>query len=124
MTTSIRRTLYWSPRILGILFAAFTSIFALDVFEEGGGFWQILVALGMHLIPTFALVLLLVLAWRWEWIGGVSFFAMAILYVVWAWGRFPLSVYLIMCSPLIIMSALFYVNWKYRGEFRIKQTIA
>jgi hypothetical protein len=32
--------LYWAPRLLGILFSLFVSIFALDVFGQGYGFWE------------------------------------------------------------------------------------
>lgn len=43
MNPSIKQTLYWTPRILGILFVLFISIFAADVFEEHlgfGGQWE------------------------------------------------------------------------------------
>ena len=35
MNNKWKRVLYWTPRVLGILFALFISIFALDVFGEG-----------------------------------------------------------------------------------------
>jgi hypothetical protein len=123
MITTTSRLLYWTPRILGILFAAFTSIYALDVFDEALGFWQTLAALGVHLIPTAAIVGLLLLAWRWEWIGSVAFLALAILYVFWGWGRFPLSVYVVMCTPLIVMSVPFYLNWKNRRTLHMKHAV-
>ena len=44
--------LYWAPRILSIIFAGFISLFALDVFNEGHSFWETLLALAVHLIPT------------------------------------------------------------------------
>jgi F0F1-type ATP synthase assembly protein I len=64
--------LYWAPRALCITFALFTSVFALDVFEEGHGFWTTALGFIMHLTPTFILLVLLALSWRWEWIGGPS----------------------------------------------------
>jgi hypothetical protein len=39
MNESKRRMLFWTPRLLSILFAIFISLFALDVFGEGYGFW-------------------------------------------------------------------------------------
>ncbi len=57
------KILYWTPRVLGILFAVFISIFALDVFGEYG-FPEVLVALFMHLIPTFLVVGVLLIAWK------------------------------------------------------------
>jgi hypothetical protein len=88
MNTATRRFVYWTPRILGILFAVFLSVFALDVFSEGHGFWKTIVALLMHLVPTFIFLVVLIVAWRWEWIGGLVFIASALWYVMWTWGRF------------------------------------
>jgi hypothetical protein len=52
METRMRQLLFWSPRVLTPIFAVFLSLFALDVFEEGYGFWDTVVALFMHLIPS------------------------------------------------------------------------
>src|SRR5262249_53398337 len=71
MKTTSKRLLFWTPRVLCLLFAAFISLFALDVFGESRGFWQTALALAMHLIPTFILLAVLALSWRWEWIGGL-----------------------------------------------------
>src|ERR1017187_5010202 len=62
MTSLYRRTLFWAPRVLSIAYIAFLSMFALDVFGEEHGFWRILLALTMHLIPTFVLIVALLLA--------------------------------------------------------------
>jgi hypothetical protein len=71
--------LFWKPRIAGILFVLFISIFALDVFDAGYGFWETLLALFMHLLPSIALAIAVALAWRrWEWIGAVLFRGFAI----------------------------------------------
>ncbi len=117
MKRPVPRVLFWAPRILGILFAVFISLFALDVFEEGYGFWGTILALLIHLIPTAILVAVLVISWRWEWVGGVLFPALGALYLIMAKG-FPWSVYLIVSGPLFLMGILFLVNWLYRGELR------
>ena len=89
MSPVARRLLFWTPRVLGIAFALFISIFAMDVFNEHYRLPQLLVALGMHLIPTSLIVLALTVAWRWEWVGAVLFFGLGVAYIVWMWGRFP-----------------------------------
>ena len=124
MNKSINKILFWSPRILCILFALFTTIFAFDVFGEGNGFWKTLLALVMHLIPTGVIVLALIISWRWEWIGGIIFIALPIFYVYWAWGRFPVSVYFIMCAPMVMISILFFINWKIKTDLQKKQNVA
>jgi hypothetical protein len=114
--------IYWAPRALCLVFALFISMFALDVFNVGRGFWQILLALTMHLIPTFLLLIILWASWRREWIAGVLFPALGIFYVVWAWnkpfGNWP--VFLLMAGPLVVTGGLFLLNWFYRGALRGK----
>ena len=66
MKSKINKILYWSPRILGILVAILVSLFALDVFGEGYNFWEMIVALVMHLIPTFLILIALAVSWCWE----------------------------------------------------------
>jgi len=65
--------LYWLPRILCILAILFISIFALDAFQPDLTIWQQIQAFLMHLIPSFVLLLFLVIAWRWELVGGIIF---------------------------------------------------
>ncbi len=49
------------------------SMFALDSFSPERTFWQNLGAFLMHLIPSFVLIALLIIAWKWELIGGIIF---------------------------------------------------
>jgi hypothetical protein len=114
MKARARRFLFWSPRILCLLFAAFISIFALDVFDGHHGFWQTALALGMHLIPTFVLLAALALCWRWEWIGAILFPALGVLHLVAMRGRFPWSTYAIIDGPLLLLGVLFLLNWRER----------
>ena len=118
MSTTTRLVIFWTPRVLGILFAAFISLFALDVFEGGFRFPETLIALFMHLIPTFLLVIALLVAWRWEWVGTVWFVGLALFYVAWAWGRFPWVAYAAISGPLVVMGGLFLLNWILRAELK------
>jgi hypothetical protein len=118
MNQRTKLILFWAPRVLGILFAGFTGIFALDVFDAHQDMFTTLLALLIHLIPTAVIVIALLISWKWEWIGGVLFLAMAIFYIGWAWGRFPLSVYFIIAGPLTLVAVLFIINWKYRTQVR------
>lgn len=120
VNTSVQRLLFWTPRALCILFAAFLSLFALDVFGEGYGFWRAILALLIHLVPTYIVVIVLVIAWRWEWVGAVLFTALALFYLVWTRGKFPWSTYLAMSGPLFLVGVLFLLNWLYRAELRTR----
>jgi hypothetical protein len=118
MNKTVKRVLYWTPRILSILFAMFVSLFALDVFGVGYSFWETLVALLMHLIPTFVILIVLAISWRWEWIGGVLFISLAVLYLVKSWGQFHWSTYLVISGPSFLVGILFIINWFYRKNLR------
>ena len=72
MNTSVK-TWYWLPRILCMFAIAFVSLFALDAFSSELSFWQQIGAFLMHLIPSFILLALLILAWKKELIGGIIF---------------------------------------------------
>ncbi len=61
----------WAARILCILAIAFISLFALDVFSEGAGFGQKIVAFLLHMIPSFVLIIALIMAWKHELVGGI-----------------------------------------------------
>ncbi len=119
MNTRMKRVLFWTPRVLCILLAVFLSVFALDVFGEGHGFWQTVGALLLHLVPVYFVVIVLVIAWRWEWVGAILFIALALLYPVMMWGRqFHWSAYLAISGPLLSVGVLFLFNWIYRTQLR------
>jgi len=120
-----KRALFWTPRALSILFIAFLSLFALDVFDGHSGFWQTVLALTMHLIPSFVLIAALVLAWRWEWIGAALYGAAGLLYVWWVVSMsrpVPAAMRLIwiltIAGPAFVIAGLFLANWLKRGDLR------
>ena len=118
MKAPVRKILFWTPRVLGILMALFISLFAMDVFGEGYSFWETLLALMMHLVPTYLLVIALVVAWRWEWAGGILLIGLGGVYIFLSWSRFPWFTTLIISGPLILTGILFLAGWRYRAEIR------
>ena len=122
MKRPVKRLLFWTPRILCILFAVFVSLFALDVFGEGYGFWETIQALLMHLVPTGVILIVLAISWRWEWVGGVLFIALGVLYLAMSWGRLHWSAYLVISGPLFLVGVLFLINWLYRAELRTQRS--
>jgi glucose-6-phosphate-specific signal transduction histidine kinase len=120
MSPASRRLLLWTPRVLGIAFALFISLFALDVFEEAQGFWPTLLALLRHLVPTFILLAMVILAWRWAWIGTVVSGALCALFLWWNFTirhNVPIAVVTI-AGPLFLLAALYWINWVKRRELR------
>ena len=105
---------FWTPRVLGFLFAGFLSLFALDVFNEGYGPWKTVLAFGIHLIPTFLVLAALAASWRWEWMGVLLFGGLAAYYVVMTRGHQHWSAYALISGPLLVTGLLFLVDWIYR----------
>jgi hypothetical protein len=113
MNTNTKRVLYWIPRVLTILFALFISIFALDVFGEGYNVGETILALLIHLVPTFIVIIALVIAWRWERIGAILFITLAILF----WGMSRGEGWII-AVPLFLLGVLFLFDWMYRAQLK------
>ena len=67
------KVIHWLPRIICILAILFVSMFALDAFDSELTIWQQIGDFLMHLIPSFVLIILLIIAWKWEFIGGIIF---------------------------------------------------
>jgi hypothetical protein len=109
--------LYWAPRIIGIGAALFLAIFALDVFSEGYQLGELLVALFIHLIPSLVIIIVLVIAWRWERFGGGLFIFLGLLYIWLFWNPGRWIAFLVISGPLFISGGLFLLNhWIAQGE--------
>lgn len=81
MPKKISKGLYWTPRILSIIFIIFLALMSLDVFEMNLGLWQTIGALFIHNIPAIALLIILLISWKHEIVGGVAFILAGIIYI-------------------------------------------
>lgn len=105
----INKLLYWIPRILGILAILFMMMFSLDCFEMGGR--DTLICLAMHNIPALIVVLVLIIAWKWELIGGILFIAVSFTGAIYFngfgsnWGVLPVM------APFLLTGILFLVHY-------------
>jgi hypothetical protein len=125
MSNLSKRVLFWTPRVLSIIFIAFLSIFALDVFDGKHSLWQMVLAFIIHEIPVFVLIAALILAWRWEWIGTALYAALGLLHTVWLMfiqhhippvAR-PIAM-LTIDGPAFVIAGLFLANWVKHSELR------
>ncbi|HRX10628.1 MAG TPA: hypothetical protein P5210_03200 [Draconibacterium sp.] len=106
----MKKALFWTPRILTILFIIFISMFALDSFDGDKTVFAQIGEFLIHLIPTFILIVLLLFSWRYEIIGVIAFLILAVAYIIVAWEKFPLSTYFIISGPMVLISILFLTN--------------
>lgn len=119
MTTK-RSVFFWAPRMLGLAAIAFISLFALDSFEADQSLTTQLLHLAQHLIPSFILLALLAIAWKWEKVGGMAFIAIGLIFSPLVYmlnhGRNHFSiaqsllVVLFITVPFIITGALFLLS--------------
>lgn len=104
------KILYWIPRILAIGAILFMMMFSLDCFEEGVA-KDILLCIVMHNIPALIILGVLIIAWKWELIGGIlfviAFFAAAIFFKSFTGN--PAS--LIVISPFLLTGILFFLHY-------------
>lgn len=81
-----RSFFYWIPRILGLIFALFISLFVLDVFSIARPWTAQIVALLIHLLPTVIILVALFIANRSSVIGGLLFLLIGAVFIYQTWG--------------------------------------
>jgi len=113
----MKKWIYWLPRILSILFILFLSLFSLDVFGNNYTFWETVLGLLMHNIPSIILTILLIIAWRYELVGAIGFILGGLIYIgsllmnaQFEW--YMLSWSLIISGPAFVIGILWILNWK------------
>ncbi len=67
--------------ILSIIFILLLALMSIDVFAEDLGFWWTIGGLLMHNIPVFILLIVLLISWKYEIVGGIGFILAGILYI-------------------------------------------
>jgi len=110
---------HWVPRIICILALIFVSMFSLDAFDPGLSIGKQILGFIMHQIPVFILLALLIVAWKWEYIGGLIFILLGVILsvLVFIWNyrmnhSIPMSllVILMVTIPFVVVGILFIVS--------------
>ena len=109
---------YWLPRSLAVFFIIFLSLFAQDVFDRGP-LGQALTGFFIHLIPSYLLLLALVLAWKKEKVGGIVFMLLGVVFTLFF--RINEIIYFMTISyPVFLIGVLFLLHY-YSSENREKR---
>lgn len=128
MSTTIK-IFHWLPRIISILAILFVSLFALDAFEPGLTFWQQIGAFLIHLIPSFILLAILVVAWKWENIGGIIFIVIGLALSPFVFNMnykmnhsiwMSLGIILMITIPFVVVGILFLVSYNKKKKLLSK----
>lgn len=97
---------FWLPRILALFFVGLISLFALDVFDGGSPLGEMILGFLIHLTPTYVLLALFFIAWKWPLPGGILFILMGASYFLLASDQ-HWSAYLIVAGTPILIGLLF-----------------
>jgi len=121
MKHKVNKFVFWTPRILSMIFILFLMLFSLDVFGNGYTFWQTLIGLFMHNIPALILATILVISWKKEIVGGIAFIFAGLLYIILVCTRstfewYMISWSLIIAGPAFLIGILFFINWRNRKK--------
>jgi hypothetical protein len=117
------RLFHWLPRTLCILAILFFSMFVLDASAPGLTPSQQLEALRIHLIPSFVLLALLLIAWKWEFVGGIALAATGLVLSIPVFALnyrrthsigVSLSIILMVTIPFVVVGILFIVSHRMR----------
>ncbi len=98
----LERILFWTPRILSILFILFVSAFALRMF--GGKMTA--TDLIITMLPSIVLTVILLLAWRYEMAGAILFLLAGVFYIIWM-NDSAFADYFMISGPAFLISILF-----------------
>jgi hypothetical protein len=117
MGKTLDQFIYWMPRATSIGFILFLTLFSLDVFDGSLGFWQTILAFLIHNIPSFVLLAVVLVAWKYDLVGAIGFILAGFAYIIllatsqnFQW--FMLSWSFIISGPAFVTGFLFYLNWK------------
>lgn len=128
MKPKVRSFIHWTPRILCILAILFISIFALDAFDSELPVTEQLLNFLMHMIPSFVLIGILILSWKWELIGGVIFVLIGLIMSPLVYQHnynmngsvlMSLGIIAIITVPFIIVGVLFLMDYRIKKKAHI-----
>lgn len=102
--------LKYTPRILTIVFILFISLFALDSFGGENPFLEQIIGFLIHLIPSYFLIAVLILAWKKPQIAGVIFLGLGAVFTIFFNTYEDLINFLLISGPAFLIGILFLFN--------------
>jgi hypothetical protein len=110
----LAKIIHWAPRVAAILIILFVGLFSLDVFGTGAPPLEVLGGFIIHNIPSIAMLVLLIFAWKRPVVGFVAFLIAAALFTIFfVRDIYALSNLLLFVLPILLVAFLFYADWKW-----------
>ena len=114
---SFENVLIWGPRALGLLVAAYLSLFALDAFTGEKDFIHAIPDYLVHAAPAFLVLLIVLISWHRQWIAGIFFIALALYYTLTTLHRTDWI--LAIAGPLLCTGLFYLLSWKKVGKRKV-----
>jgi len=120
----VKPWIYWTPRILSVIFILFLGLMSLDVFSPELTFWQTILALFMHNVPALILLIAVLFAWKYELVGAIAFILGGLLYIVLilisairdGFHGYMISWAIQISGMAFFIGILYYLNWKQKKK--------
>ncbi len=109
----LAKIVHWGSRVAAIVIIFFVALFSLDVFEMGGSVLQLIGAFLIHSLPSIILIIMLVFAWRRPVVGFIVFLIAGAAFLVFVIPGMNLGNFVLFCAPLLLISGLFYADWRW-----------
>ena len=124
MEKKINKFVFWTPRLLVILFVLFLAIFSLDIFGNNYTFWETVIGLFMHNLPSLVLIVILVISWKHELVGASIFGLLGVAGIIGAIimmistpkGMTGNPIFIITGTICLLIGSLFLVGWSQRKK--------
>jgi hypothetical protein len=110
----LAKIIHWAPRVAALLIIFFVGLFSLDVFGTGAPPLEVLIGFLIHNIPSIAMLLLLIFAWKRPVVGFVAFLIAAVAFAVFfVRDIYALPNLLLFVLPILLIASLFYADWQW-----------
>jgi uncharacterized membrane protein YidH (DUF202 family) len=114
VSPQLAKVIHWAPRVAAIAIIFFMSLFSLDVFEMQASPLELVAGFLIHNIPSIAMIVLLVVAWKRPVVGFVAFLVAAVLFTLFFVRDVEaLPNLLLFVFPILLVALLFYADWKW-----------
>jgi len=120
MAGEVNRIIIWLPRILSIVFILFLFLMSFDVFESSSGIGETLLGFLIHNLPALVLLIVLIISWKYEIVGGIAFIFAGLLYAIFivfnilktGFEWYSLAWILQISGVAFLIGILFVISWK------------
>ena len=110
----LAKIIHWAPRVAAILIIFFVTLFSFDVFAMEATPLELLGGFLMHNIPSIAMLVLLIFAWKRPVVGFVAFLVAGALFSIFFVRDInTLPSLLLIVLPILLIASLFYADWQW-----------